>query len=38
MVVTSFALGRKYLSAKQWKVIHKSAIYFLWAYPFSVYW
>jgi DMSO/TMAO reductase YedYZ heme-binding membrane subunit len=38
MVVTSFPFGRKYLSQKQWKLLHKSAIYFLWAYPFSVYW
>jgi len=38
MVVTSFNFGRKYLSPKQWKLIHKSGIYFLWAYPFSVYW
>ncbi len=38
MVVTSFHFGRKYLTQKQWKLLHKSAIYFLWAYPFSVYW
>jgi hypothetical protein len=38
MVVTSFQFGRKYLSSKQWKLLHKSGIYFLWAYPFSVYW
>ena len=38
MVVTSFHFGRKYLSSKQWKLLHKSGIYFLWAYPFSVYW
>jgi len=38
MVVTSFNFGRKYLSPKQWKLIHTSGIYFLWAYPFSVYW
>jgi len=38
MVVTSFQFGRKYLSSKQWKLLHKSAVYFLWAYPFSVYW
>jgi len=38
MVVTSFHFGRKFLNAKQWKLLHKSAIYFLWAYPFSVYW
>jgi hypothetical protein len=38
MVVTSFQFGRKYLSHKQWKLLHRSGIYFLWAYPFSVYW
>jgi DMSO/TMAO reductase YedYZ heme-binding membrane subunit len=38
MVVTSFKFGRKYLTQKQWKLLHKSGIYFLWAYPFSVYW
>lgn len=38
MVVTSFPFARKYLNQKQWKLIHKSGIYFLWAYPFSVYW
>ena len=38
MVVTSFHFGRKHLSLKQWKLIHKSGIYFLFAYPFSVYW
>ena len=38
MVVTSFQFGRRYLSARQWKLIHKSGIYFLWAYPFAVYW
>ncbi|MCP5092019.1 MAG: hypothetical protein GY949_13960 [Gammaproteobacteria bacterium] len=38
MVVTSFRFGRKYLTQKQWKLLHRSGIYFLWAYPFSVYW
>jgi len=38
MVLTSFPFGRKYLNPKQWKLLHRSAIYFLWAYPFSVYW
>jgi sulfoxide reductase heme-binding subunit YedZ len=38
MVVTSFQFTRKHLSPKQWKLIHKSGLYFLWAYPFSVYW
>ncbi len=38
MVVTSFQAGRKLLSAAQWKLLHRSGVYFLWAYPFSVYW
>jgi len=38
MVVTSFHFGRKHLSPKQWRLLHKSGVYFLWAYPFSVYW
>ena len=38
MVLTSFHFGRKHLSQRQWKLIHKTGIYFLWAYPFSVYW
>lgn len=38
MVFTSFKFGRKYLSDQQWKVLHRTAIYFLFAYPFSVYW
>jgi DMSO/TMAO reductase YedYZ heme-binding membrane subunit len=38
MVVTSFHFGRKHLSKAQWTLVHKSGLYFLWAYPFSVYW
>ena len=38
MVVTSFRFGRKFVNPMQWKLIHKGGIYFLWAYPFSVYW
>lgn len=38
MVVTSFQFARKRLTSKQWKLVHKSGLYFLWAYPFSVYW
>jgi hypothetical protein len=38
MVATSFEVGRRHLSAKQWKFLHRSGVYFLWAYPFSVYW
>ena len=38
MVLTSFNFGRKYLTQDQWKLLHRSAVYFLWAYPFTVYW
>ncbi len=38
MVLTSFRFARKHLTSRQWKLIHKSGLYFLWAYPFSVYW
>ncbi|MEL7449964.1 MAG: hypothetical protein AAFN78_12195 [Pseudomonadota bacterium] len=38
MVVTSFRAARKTLSARQWRLLHTSGVYFLWAYPFSVYW
>lgn len=38
MVLTSFRIGRRQLSQTQWKLLHKSGVYFLWAYPFSVYW
>jgi DMSO/TMAO reductase YedYZ heme-binding membrane subunit len=38
MVLTSFEFGRKHLNARQWKLLHKSALYYLFAYPFSVYW
>lgn len=38
MVVTSFSWGRRFLNQDQWKLLHRSGIYFLWAYPFSVYW
>ena len=38
MVLTSFHAARKRLSAQQWRLLHTSGVYFLWAYPFSVYW
>jgi hypothetical protein len=38
MVITSFRFGRQLLSSAQWKVLHRCGVYFLWAYPFSVYW
>jgi hypothetical protein len=37
MVVTSFRPGRSYLNAAQWKLLHTTSIYFLWAYHFSAY-
>ena len=38
MVLTTFRFGRRHLSQAQWKLLHRSGVYFLWAYPFSVYW
>ncbi len=38
MVLTSFRFGRQRLTPPQWKILHRSGVYFLWAYPFSVYW
>lgn len=38
MTVTSFKPGRRLLRPASWKLLHKSGIYFLWAYAFSVYW
>jgi DMSO/TMAO reductase YedYZ heme-binding membrane subunit len=38
MVVTSFKFGRQWLNKQQWNLLHTSGVYFLWAYPFSVYW
>lgn len=38
MTATSFAFGRRLVNPTQWKIIHKCGVYFLWAYPFSVYW
>jgi hypothetical protein len=38
MVVTSFQFGRKYLDQRQWKFLHRFALIYLWAYPFSTYW
>ena len=38
MVLTSFKFGRSRLNPKQWKFLHKSGIYYLWAYAWSVYW
>ncbi len=38
MVFTSFSFGRRLISPSQWKVLHRCGVYFLFAYPFSVYW
>ena len=38
MVLTSFKFGSKFVSGKQWKMIHKGGVYFLWAYAYTVYW
>ena len=38
MVITSFQFARKRVNQMQWKMIQKGGVYFLWAYPFSVYW
>ncbi len=38
MVATTTQFGRKLLSPTQWKLLHTSALYFLWAYPMSTYW
>ena len=38
MILTSFNIARKKITQKQWTLIQKSGVYFLWAYPFSVYW
>jgi DMSO/TMAO reductase YedYZ heme-binding membrane subunit len=38
MTVTSFSFGRKRLSPKAWRYLHKSGVYFLWAYAYTVYW
>jgi hypothetical protein len=38
MTVTSFPFGRSKLSARQWKILHKGGIYFLWGVVWSTYW
>jgi hypothetical protein len=38
MVLTSFPSGRKRLTAKQWRYLHKFGMYYLWGYAWSVYW
>ena len=38
MTLTSFGFFRRYLTPQQWTFLHRAGVYFLWAYPFSVYW
>ena len=38
MTITSFKPGRQRLSAKQWKMLHKWGIYFLWFVVWTTYW
>ena len=38
MTLTSFRPGRSLLGAKQWKILHKGGIYFLWGVVWSTYW
>jgi hypothetical protein len=38
MVLTSFKFGRSRLTQKQWKLLHRSGIYWLWFYAWSTYW
>ena len=38
MTLTSFKFGRKHLQPKSWRLLHKSGIYAIWMYAYSVYW
>ena len=38
MTWTSFQPGRRWLTAVQWRVLHKGGIYFLWGVVWSTYW
>jgi hypothetical protein len=38
MVLTSFKFGRSLLTIAQWKLLHRTGIYYIWAYAWSVYW
>lgn len=38
MTITTFMPVRKRIKPRNWKLLHRSGIYFLWAYAFSVYW
>ena len=38
MVLTSFKFGRSRLSTKQWRVLHRIGIYWVWLYAWIAYW
>ena len=38
MTITSFRPGRQLLSARQWKLLHKTGIYFIWFVVWTTYW
>lgn len=38
MTVTSFEPGRRMLSGRQWRILHRTSIYFLWGTIWSTYW
>ncbi|MDX1405603.1 MAG: hypothetical protein R3192_13735 [Woeseiaceae bacterium] len=38
MTLTSFSFGRNKLSRRQWQLLHKGGIYFLWGVVWSTYW
>lgn len=38
MTLTSFQFVKQTMSRKQWKILHLTGLYALWAYPFAVYW
>ena len=38
MTFTSFKFGRSRLSPRQWRILHKGGIYFIWAVVWSTYW
>ncbi len=38
MTLTSFKFARKHLQPKSWRLLHKSGIYAIWMYAYSVYW
>lgn len=38
MTFTSFKFGRSMISGRQWRILHKGGIYFIWAVVWSTYW